>query len=153
MVSPFALNIAAAKLYIIAAGTPAKYILKYLTVSSITSFGVSIKDKSGLARNTPRSVHTIPQAKAVKREVSTVFLTISLFFPPIKIAATTLAPTERPIASPTMRLIREVVEPTAAREFSPAKRPTTIKSAALNKVCKRPVIIRGITKIIKFLSI
>ena len=47
-----------------------------------------------------------------------------------------------------MRFISELVEPTAAREASPAKRPTTITSAALNKSCKTPDNIIGMVKII-----
>ena len=33
-------------------------------------------------------------------------------------------------------MIREVVEPTAARELSPAHRPTTTMSAALKSSCR-----------------
>ena len=58
----------------------------------------------------------------------------SLFFSPapIKCATTTLAPTESPINNPSMRFIREPVEPTAANASFPAKLPTTMTSAALN---------------------
>ena len=40
------------------------------------------------------------------------------------------------------------MEPTAARLASPAKRPTTITSAALKRSCKTPDKIIGIVKII-----
>ena len=43
----------------------------------------------------------------------------------------------------TKRLIKEVVEPTAAKASLPVYRPTTMMSAALNSSCKMPEHISG----------
>ena len=45
-----------------------------------------------------------------------------------------------------MRLVSEPVEPTAASASSPAKRPTTMTSAALNISCSMPESISGSAK-------
>ena len=65
---------------------------------------------------------------------------------PKNLATTTFVPIESPRKRFTRRLIKEPVEPTAARELSPAKRPTTTTSAALKSSCKRLEKIRGIEK-------
>ena len=75
--------------------------------------------------------------------VWTVARISSGFLAPKFLAATTFAPTERPTNRLTSRLMRELVDPTAARELSPAKRPTTMMSAALNRSCKMPDPISG----------
>jgi hypothetical protein len=54
-----------------------------------------------------------------------------------------LVPTEKPTNRLTSRLIRELVDPTAASAASPAQRPTTTTSAALNSSCSRLESISG----------
>lgn len=49
----------------------------------------------------------------------------------------------KPINNVVSRLKSSVVEPTAAREVLPAKRPTTITSAALNRSCRQLDSIKG----------
>ena len=48
-------------------------------------------------------------------------------------ASKTFAPIESPINRFIRSIVNELVDPTAAREASPANLPTTITSAALNK--------------------
>ena len=54
---------------------------------------------------------------------------------PIYMAVSTLVLVDKPRNRLVIRFTREAVEPTAAREFSEAKLPTTIISAALNSSC------------------
>ena len=88
-----------------------------------------------------------------KIAVWTVLETSSFFPAPKKLAATTFVPTDRPTKRFTNKLIRELVDPTAAKEFSPANWPTTTISAALKRSCKTPEKIRGPEKRINFPTI
>ena len=63
-------------------------------------------------------------------EVLTALCICSEFLAPKYFAATTFAPTEIPMNRLTKRFISEPVEPTAAREVSPANLPITATSAA-----------------------
>ena len=58
-----------------------------------------------------------------------------------------LAPTDNPTNRFTIRLMRAALEPTAARELSPANLPTTTMSAALNSSCKTLEHISGRAKV------
>ena len=75
--------------------------------------------------------------------VCTVSLSSLSFLAPKYLATSTLAPMESPMNRFDKSSIRELVEPTAARELSPANRPTTIMSAALNRSCNTPEHISG----------
>ena len=57
-----------------------------------------------------------------------------------------LAPMDNPKNILVSRAIREVLEPTAARELSPAQRPTTTTSAALNSSCSMVERVSGTAK-------
>ena len=55
--------------------------------------------------------------------------------------------------SVTIRFTGELEAPTAASASSPAKRPTTMISAALKRSCRSPENITGIANLSIFLSI
>ena len=55
----------------------------------------------------------------------------------------TFTPVAKPTKSVVSKLIRALVEPTAARDCAPAKRPTTITSAALYKSCRMLLKAKG----------
>ena len=54
------------------------------------------------------------------------------------LATTTFTPTEIPMKRFTIRFVMLPVEPMAAMEVWPEKRPTTIVSAALKNICSNP---------------
>ena len=58
-----------------------------------------------------------------------------------------LTPIEIPIKKLMVKFTKLVVLPTAAKDSSPANRPTTTISAALKSSCKIPVKIKGMLKI------
>lgn len=111
---------------------------------SITSAGEDIHTRSCRAAKKPNTARIAPLTRAIRMEVWTARPTMSCRFPPRFRATTTLEPTESPTNRATSRLIREVVEPTAARDSFPANRPTTMTSAALNNSCSILEAIRGI---------
>lgn len=67
-------------------------------------------------------------------------------FMPKYCATTTLPPAERPRKMLTMRLLSELVEPTAAMALPPANWPSTMMSAELNSSCRMPESISGMEK-------
>ena len=105
------------------------------------------------AKMMPMAVMARPLTMAVMIEVCTILLTLSNFFAPYSLAAATFEPMERPTKRFVRRFISAVFEPTAARELSPAKRPTTTMSAALNKSCNIPEHISGRVNISIFFRI
>ena len=76
-------------------------------------------------------------------DVCIVLFTLSFFPAPINIDVRTFALVESPRKRLVIKFTSAVVEPTAARELSPAKFPTTIMSAALKKSCKTLESISG----------
>ena len=105
---------------------------KYTPARSITSVGEDIHSRSWRTIVTPKSIMAIPLARARVMAVWTLWLTLSYRPAPRSRDTTTLVPTDRPTNRLIIRLIREVLEPTAASASLPANRPTTTTSAALN---------------------
>ena len=119
---------------------------KYTPARSITSVGEDIHSSSRLAMTTPNTAMVIPLTSASVMAVWTLPATLSWRPAPRSRATTTLVPTDRPTNRLMSRLMREVLEPTAARASLPAKRPTTTTSAALNSSCRRLEAIKGKAK-------
>ena len=109
----------------------------------MTSAGDEVHSSSCRARAAPSTSSSPPPIRARVMEVWTPLRTSSSRPAPRSRATTTLAPTDRPMKMLTIRLMREVVEPTAARASGPAKRPTTTTSAALKRSCSRLDSISG----------
>ena len=65
---------------------------------------------------------------------------------PSRRAMRILTPTDTRVNAEIRRLMRDVVAPTAARQSLPAKRPTTMISAALNSNWNTPVAATGSAK-------
>lgn len=95
----------------------------------------------------------MPLIRLKSIEVCTVRLSASSSFAPRSPAASTFAPTERPTNRFVRRLTSAEVDPTAASERSPAKRPTTTMSAALNNSWRMLENISGTAKAIIFFRI
>ena len=94
----------------------------------------------------PNSIMPTPLARARVMAVWTLWLTLSCRPAPRSRDTTTLVPTDRPTNRLIIRLMREVLDPTAASASFPAKRPTTTISAALNSSWSRLEAIRGRAK-------
>ena len=107
----------------------------------------------GSAAIKPMTAKATPLIRLMVTEVCTASLSFSVFLPPKYFPANTLEPTERPMKRLVSRFISDVVEPTAARELSPAKRPTTMMSAALKSICRMLENIRGKANISIFFNI
>ena len=112
----------------------------------MTSSGVPISSNAPLANTKPIIAIKIPLTSATVIDVCTVS-DISLSRPAAKNrAANTFAPSEIPIKKFVNTLINAVVEPTAASDSLPLKRPTTTISTALNINCKMPENMSGSAK-------
>ena len=108
--------------------------------------GTCIRCSSGFAAVTPTTVSTMPLSSASSMEVCTVCRRESRLPAPMNRAARMLVPTDSPTNRFTSRLMSAALEPTAARELSPANLPTTTMSAALNNSCKTLEHISGRAK-------
>lgn len=105
--------------------------------------GAPIHRSSGFVKIIPMIISANPDRKLMEMAVCTLSLVASLSSLPRVCPTTTLVPIDRPIKRLISRLVRAEVEPTAAKDSLPAKRPTTMTSAALNKSCKQPDSIKG----------
>ena len=109
----------------------------------MTSVGEDTHSRSWRTIATPKTIMAMPLIRARVMVVWTLWLTLSCRPAPRSRDTTTLVPTERPTNRLTVRLISEVLEPTAAKASLPANRPTTTTSAALNRSCNRLEAISG----------
>ena len=128
------------------AGIPAKTMRIYSTDWSMTSGVVPMSTSIGSARNIPAATRTRPDMKPSSMAVCTVSSTSCLDFMPKYWATTTLPPADSPRNRFTIRLLRELVEPTAAMASLLSNCPTTTISAALNSSCSMPDSISGTEK-------
>ena len=95
------------------------------------SSGVPISFKMGPEIKNPRIPTNTPDTMLIAIAVWTHFRMPASSLAPIKRAHTTPEPVDNPMNKLRIRLTRELVEPTAAREALPANLPMTIMSAAL----------------------
>ena len=98
----------------------------------MTSSGVAISCKAPLENARPTTAITIPLTSANQMEVCTVSDIFSFCCEAKNLAARTLVPCDTPINRLINTAISAVVDPTAASAVGPLKRPTTIRSTALN---------------------
>ena len=87
-----------------------------------------------------------PPSTATTMEVCTAWCTIVSFFSPMACAIVTFAPSAMPMNRLTMRVLSELVEPTAAMAWLLSQLPTTMMSAALNSWLKIAVAATGMAK-------
>ena len=109
----------------------------------MTSVGEDIQISSCRAMTTPKTSMTTPLTRERATEVWMLRLTLSCRPAPKSRATTTLVPTDKPTNRLTIRLMSEVLEPTAANASLPTNCPTTTTSAALNSSCRMLEAIRG----------
>ena len=107
------------------------------------SLSVSIQIRKNLEHPIPIIERTKPLIMLSNIDVWTDELISRCFLEPKSFATITLAPTERPTKRLIIRLMSELVAPTAPIESGPSNLETTIKSAALNNSCRIPWPIKG----------
>ena len=110
---------------------------------SSTSSGAPIQISSGRVNSMPMPISTTPEMRLMVTAVCTLSRVPCSSPLPSVCPTVTLVPMDSPMKRLTSRLVSELVEPTAARDSLPAKRPTTITSAALNRSCRQPESING----------
>lgn len=117
------------------AGEPRRYIVRYITAPSISSFLVPIRFSTGLERNSPDKSSSSPAIIHITIEVWTAFFTFALFLAPTNSATTALTPPASPSRMPVVNVIIILVEPTAPSASGPTNLPTTATSHRLNITC------------------
>ncbi len=120
-----------------------KMIFRYNAALSRTSEGAPILTSRGRVKSMPMPISTKPEIRLMVTAVCTLSRVPCSSRLPSVCPTVTLAPMESPIKRLTRRFVSELVDPTAARDSFPAKRPTTITSAALNSSCRQPESIKG----------
>ena len=119
----------------------------------MTSSGVAISLSIGADAKYPTKIIITPPTVAIAIAVCKALCASSYLLAPIHLPMTTLAPIDKPIKRFTRRLIKALVEPTAAKDSLPANLPTTTRSAALNRSCKILDNIKGMANRIILLKI
>lgn len=115
----------------------------YKTDSGRTLSGVCIRIKIRLEKSRPAAAASSPAAIPKATEVWTTRRRPLKLRAPRQREARTFVPMLNPIRKFVSRLIRVVVDPTAAKECVDPKFPTTAISDALNNSCKTLDAIKG----------
>ena len=109
----------------------------------MTSSGVPMAERRGLATSSPVGRRISPLRMATRKMVDTASRIFSFLPCPISMPMTTLTPRERPTNRETIRLIGALLSPTAASAVELEKRPTTARSALLKSCCRMLVRASG----------